>query len=324
LGNDSLSIMAVGSLESAVKTPGTLTFLSEKKHVPLLSRLHRSVVLTTADFAQSFSETACVVVSDPKRVFAEIAKNFLPKNPWVGISPQAVVHPQARLGTGVNIGPFAIVCEGAVIGNGTTLYPHSYVGPSVKVGENCEIHPFATLLQSVVLGNRVRIFSGSVLGSEGFGFLEGAEGFAIMPQIGNVVIEDDVRIGAKCTVDRAALGETRIKRGTIIDDQVHIGHNCIVGERNALCAQVGLAGSTVLENNVLLGGQVGLAGHLTVGEGARMAGQSGSSSNLPGGKTYLSSPAVPIEDAIKVFRASRKLPSLVERIRKLEESHGKQ
>jgi UDP-3-O-[3-hydroxymyristoyl] glucosamine N-acyltransferase len=264
------------------------------------------------------------LVSDPKRVFAEIAKNFLPKNPWVGISPQAVIHPSAKLGANVNVGPFAVVCEGAEIGSGTTLYPHTYVGPQVRVGENCELHPFVTLLQSVSVGNRVRILTGAVLGSDGFGFLEGPEGFSMMPQLGSVVIEDNVRIGAKCTIDRGTLGETRVKRGTVIDDQVHIGHNCIVGERNALCAQVGLAGSTTLENNVLLAGQVGLAGHLTVGEGARMAGQSGSSSNLAGGKTYLSSPAVPIEDAIKVFRASRKLPDLMERLRKLEETHGKQ
>lgn len=324
LGNGDISVLAVGSLESAVAIPGTLAFLSEKKHVPMLSRLNGSVVLTTPELAQSLAQTACLVVADPKRVFAEIAKNFLPKNPWSGRSPQAVIHPKAKLGANVNVGPFAVICEGASVGEGTTIYPHSYVGPDVVVGNSCEIHPFTTLLQNVVVGNRVRIFSGSVLGSEGFGFLDSSSGFTLMPQIGKVVIEDDVRIGAKCTVDRATLGETRIKRGTIIDDQVHIGHNCTVGERNALCAQVGLAGSTTLENNVMLGGQVGLAGHLTVGEGARMAGQSGSSSNLTGGKTYLGSPAVPIEDSIKVFRATRKLPGLMDRVRKLEETHGKE
>jgi UDP-3-O-[3-hydroxymyristoyl] glucosamine N-acyltransferase len=320
VGDPEAVAQCISSLEEALnKKAEVLTFLSEKKHASLLTKLEKGIVLATEEMVQSHLPVTFVVVPNPKKVFAEIARQFLPKTPWTGISPQSHIDPKAVLGANVSVGPFAVIAEGAVIGEGTTIYPHAYIGPQVELGRNCEIHPYVTLLVNVRLGDRVRVFSGSVLGSEGFGFIEGDGGFQAMPQIGWVVVEDDVRIGAKCTIDRATLGETRIKRGSILDDQVHVGHNCTVGGRNILCAQVGLAGSTILEEDVMLGGQVGLAGHLRVGKGARLAGQTGSSSNLPGGKTYLGSPALPIEDSIKIFRAARRLPELADRLRKLEE-----
>jgi UDP-3-O-[3-hydroxymyristoyl] glucosamine N-acyltransferase len=188
----------------------------------------------------------------------------------------------------------------------------------VTVGEGCEIHPYVSVFTLVEIGNHVKIFSGSVLGSEGFGFIEGANGYIEMPQLGKVVVEDNVRIGANCTIARGTLGETRIGKGSKLDDQVHIAHNCILGKNCILCGQASLAGSTVLEDEVVLGGQVGLAGHLTVGKGAKLAGQSGASINLKPGETYLGSPAIPIREAIRAFVQWRKLPELAKRIQHLQ------
>ena len=154
------------------------------------------------------------------------------------------------------MGPFAVISEGACIGAGTVIQAFTYIAPDVEIGEDCQIHPHVTLLERVKIGNRVKVFSGSVIGSDGFGFFgsDSPTGHKEMPQIGNVVIEDDVRIGAHCTIDRATLGETRIGRGTKLDDQVHVGHNCRIEKNVILCAQVGLGGSVVIEENVILAG----------------------------------------------------------------------
>ena len=171
----------------------------------------------------------------------------------------------------------------------------------------------------VVVGNRVKILSGSVLGSEGFGFLEGDSGYTEMPQIGWVHIEDDVRIGAKCTIDRSTLGATVVGKGTKIDDQVHVGHNCRIGKNCILCAQVGLAGSSILEDGVILAGQVGVAGHLTIHKNAICGGQTGVTRDLEANQKYFLTPATPLTEALRTVTASKKLPEILKRIKKLEE-----
>lgn len=316
-GNREQEITRLSSLENA--KPGSLVFFSDKRFRSQLEHLKNVVLLTSPELLDGNLDLTVLLVPNPRKAFAEVAKLFVPIAPWKGISDKAVIAPSALLASSVHVGPFATICEGAKIGGGTVIYPHAYIGPGVEIGENCEIFPHVALISQVQIGNRVQIFAGSVLGSEGFGFLEGDSGYSPMPQIGKVVIEDDVRIGAKCTVDRSTLGETRIGAGTKIDDQVHIGHNCRIGKNCILCAQVGLAGSTILEDDVILAGQVGLAGHLTVGKGARLGGQTGASTNLKGGETYLSSPAMPIREALLTYKYMRKLPELAQRIRKLEE-----
>lgn len=326
LGDPDATIDRVSSVQS-LNSVG-LCYLADKKSQRYLSSLGKgSVVLTKQELAQKDLPITYVLVNEPKAVFAQIAKAFLPKSQWVGISEKALIHPTAQVSPSAHVGPFAVICEGAKIGPHTVVFPHAYIGPGAQVGESCELHSQVVLVANVVLGNRVRILAGSVLGSDGFGLIEGAMSHQEMPQVGLVVVEDNVRIGAKCTIDRGTLGETRIGSGSKLDDQVHVGHNCILGKNVILCAQVGLAGSSVLEDGVVLAGQVGVGDHIRIGQGARVGGQTGVTRDLPGDETYFSTPAVPLKQALRSHVLVRDLPNLVERVKLLEKevngnSHG--
>ncbi len=299
---------------------GSLTFFGEEKYRNNVKKLTAGVVFSTEKLAEKNLGVTFIIVDDPKVAFASVAKNFIPKCPWNDISQSATIHLKARLGKNVRVGPFAVICEGAEIGDNSVIYPNAYIGPEVVIGESCEIHPNVTLLANVRLGNRVKIFSGSVLGSEGFGLLQSDTGHKEVPQIGWVIVEDDVRIGAKCTVDRSTLGETRIGRGCKLDDQVHVGHNCVLGENVILCAQVGLAGSSTLEDGVICGGQVGISDHVRVGKKAMLGGKAGVGSDIDGGQAYMGAPTIPLKDFYKLQIFFKKLPDLFDRVKKLEKS----
>lgn len=317
VGNANVSIQRLSSLDDA--RSGSLSFCSHPRFRAKLTQLNSGVVVL-ADRASIDSDlpVTFLEVEEPKKIFAQIAKDLLPRPDWNGVSEQASIHPTAKIGKNVTIGPQSIVCENAEIGDGSILYPSVYVGPGVLIGKNCEIHPFVTLFRNIELGNRVRVFSGTVIGSEGFGFLEGDSGYTEMPQLGSVVIEDDVRIGAKCTIDRSTLGKTLIGQGTKIDDQVHVGHNCIIGKNSILCAQVGLAGSSIIEDGVILAGQVGVAGHLTIGKNAVCGGQTGVIRDLEAGKKYFSTPAIPLNEALRGTLLIKKIPEILKRLANLE------
>ena len=323
IGNGDAEIRLLSSLENARE--GTLSFFSNKKYGSCLTQIKGAVLFTSESLARPELPLTYIIVPDPQTAFAAIAGKFAARPAWPGISPQSVIHPKAVLKENVHVGPFAVISEGASIGAGTVVQAFAYIAPDVVIGEDCQIHSHVTILDRTEIGNRVKVFPGSVIGSDGFGFFgsDSPTGHKEMPQIGNVVIEDDVRIGAHCTVDRATLGETRIGRGTKLDDQVHVGHNCRVEKNVILCAQVGLGGSVVIEENVILAGQVGIGHGVTVGKGARMGGQSGSGTNVKGGETYFMTPAIPIKDTVKVVRYMRKLPEIWARLKKLEESLGK-
>lgn len=323
LGDPNVPVEGLNSVENASR--GSLCFLAEKKAAKFLnsSRLG-AVVLTKKEFIRDDLPLTYIILEEPKLAFAQLAKSFLPKNRWTGISQKAEIHPSAQVDLLAHIGPFAVICEGAKIGAHTIIYPQAYIGPGVHVGAGCEIHPNVVLLALVHLGNHVKIFSGSVLGSEGFGLIEGASGHVEMPQVGTVVVEDNVRIGPHCTIDRGTFGETRIGQGSKLDAHVHVGHNCQIGKNSILCAQVGLAGSATLEEGVVLAGQVGVGDHITIGKGARVGGQTGVTTNLKGGATYFSTPVMPIRQALRSHHFVKALPEIVDRIKSLEkEIHGK-
>lgn len=322
LGDPNSRVERVSPIQSTVK--GGLCYLADKRAQRFLSSVGAgAVVLTKKEWVQKELPITYIVANEPKVVFARLAKAFVPKNQWQGISSKAEIHPTAEISPLAHIGPFAVICDGAKVGPHTVVYPHAYLGPNVQVGESCEIHSQVVLFAHVILGDRVRVLAGSVLGSDGFGLIEGGSENQEMPQVGTVVVEDDVRIGAKCTIDRGTLGETRIGRGVKLDDQVHVGHNCNIGRNSILCAQVGLAGSSILEEGVVLGGQVGVADHTRIGKGARLGGQTGVTTDLMGGETYFSTPAMPIRQALRSHVLLRDLPDLVERIKRLEkEANG--
>jgi len=322
LGDPNLMVERLSGLNES--GPGCLSFLAHSKYQSQLGKVKNAALLVTAEEVRKDLPITFLVVPDPKRSFVQLASHLFKKNFLPGISPLAQVSPNAEISPEAFIGPFVVVEKGARIGKGAAIHAFAYVGESVDIGDFTSIHPHVVLMDYVKIGKRVKIFPGSVIGSEGFGLMAGEanDGLIEIPQVGTVVIEDDVRIGAKCTIDRATLGETRICRGAKLDDQVHVGHNTVVGPHSVLCAQSGLSGSVTLGKGVVLGGQAGVADHVKIGDGARMGGQTGTGSDLEAGKDYFLSPAMPLFKALKVAKIIQSLPELEKRLRQLEKKIG--
>lgn len=318
-GDPQAPVLRLSALSRA--KAGSLSFLSEGQYSEQLKNAHGSVVLTRSEWASKGTGITFLIVPDPRGSFAQFSRRASPLS-WAGMSPQtglisetAEIHPTAQIAPGCFIGP------GARVGARTMVAPFAYIGAEVQIGEDCEIHPHATLYDGVRLGNRVQIFAGAIIGSAGFGyFRQGESGpYTEMPHVGTVVLEDDVRVGANGTVDRATLEETHVSRGVKLDDHAHIAHNAQVGENCIMCAMAVVGGSTVVEKDVVFGGQVGIGPGLRIGEGARFGGQSGTTTNVPRGlETYFFNPVTPIRDFARAYRAMRKLPKLFERVRQLE------
>jgi UDP-3-O-[3-hydroxymyristoyl] glucosamine N-acyltransferase len=237
-----------------------------------------------------------------------------------------VIAPTARIGSGVHIGPNVVIEEGTAIGDGSTILAGSYVGRDTEVGAGCLIYPNATIREEIRIGSRVIIHSGAVIGSDGFGFVREGEVYRKIPQIGTVVIEDDVEVGANVTIDRATTGTTVVGKGTKIDNLVQVGHNVTIGENCILVAQVGIGGSTQLGNGVTMAGQAGAVGHITIGEGATVGAQGGVHKSIPTGMTVSGYPAREHTQANRIYASLLKLPELLkkvadiaERLKKLEE-----
>ena len=288
-----MEITRVNSLADA--GPGDLTFLTNRKFAPQVAATRASAILADDTLASA----PCPILRTPTPYVACASAIALLMSPEAavaaGVHPLASVDPTATLGAGVSVGPFAAVGAGARIGARTVLYPHVVVGPGARVGEACVLHAHVSVRDRVVLGDRVTLQDGAVIGSDGFGFATRADGtHQHIPQVGGVVVEDDVEIGANSTVDRPAIGETRIGAGTKIDNQVHIAHGVTIGRNVLLAGMVGIAGSSVLEDDVVLGGQVGVINHVRVGRGAKVAGKSVVMNDLEGGRTYAGIPAIPI------------------------------
>lgn len=288
-----IDIVRVNSLADA--GPGDLTFLTNPKFTPQVAGTRASAIL--AD--DTLVSAPCPILRTPTPYVASASAIALlmPAMAPVaeGVHALASVDPTATLGPGVSIGPFAVVSAGATIGARTILHPHVVIGPNARVGDDCVCHAHVSVRDRVVIGHRVILQDGSVIGSDGFGFATRADGsHQGIPQIGIVVIEDDVEIGANTTVDRPAIGETRIGAGTKIDNQVQIAHGVKIGKNVLIAGMSGVAGSSVLEDDVVLAGQVGVANHIRVGRGAKVASKSAVLSDLEGGRTYAGVPAIPI------------------------------
>ncbi len=291
--DESRPILRVNNLHDS--GPGDLTFLTNPKFTSKVAGTRATAIL--ADDA--LTAAPCPILRTPTPAVACAAAIAL-LTPVVvavapGIHPLASIDPTADVGAGVAIGPFAVVGAGATIGAHTVLHPHASIGTQARIGEHCVIHAHVSVRDRVVVGNRVTLQDGAVIGSEGFGYATRPDGtHTKIPQVGIVVIEDDVEIGANSTVDRPAIGETRIGAGTKIDNLVHVGHGVKIGKNVRLAALVGIAGSSVLEDDVVLAGQVGVINHVRVGQGAQVASKSAVMSDLAGGQTYAGIPAIPI------------------------------
>jgi UDP-3-O-[3-hydroxymyristoyl] glucosamine N-acyltransferase len=315
-GDGEIEISGVAGMEQAVS--GELTFLANPKYAPKVKHTRASAILVSESLGGS--GIACLVSENPYLDFARaLALFYQPPRPVPGIHPLASVSPSARIGENCSIGPFAVVGDRVLIGRNAILHPHVVIYEGVEIGDDFLAHSHATVREFCRIGHRVILQNGVVIGGDGFGFAKRRDGtHAKIVQSGRTVIEDDVEVQSLTSVDRATVGETRVKRGAKIDSLVQVGHACTVGEDNIICAQTGLAGSTTLERDVLLAGQVGSSGHLTVHEGAIVYAQSGIGGDVAPGARISGSPAFAANEWLRAITAFPKLPELLKTLRELK------
>lgn len=315
IGNPDIEITGVSGIKEA--NEGDITFVSSAKYIKDLSGTRASCVIVKEPIADI--EIAQLRVSNPYLVFAKLLKHFYVKQKApIGISKDAIVSDKTEIGTDVSIFPFAFLSDGVSIGDRTVIYPYVFIGENTTIGEQCIIYPNVTLRENVKIGNRVIIHSGSVIGSDGFGYVFGEGRHYKIPQVGGVIIEDDVEIGSNVSVDRATLGNTVIGKGTKIDNLVQIAHNVKIGENSIIVAQVGIGGSSEIGNFVYLAGQVGVADHVKIDSETMIGAQSGIMGHVTKG-VYSGTPAIPHRDWLKAQALFAKLPELYKRIKELEE-----
>ena len=321
VGNEDAEIRRVAGIEQA--GPGDLTFLANPRYQALLGQTRASAVILAASASGDAVPATCAVLraDNPYLAFAHaVALLAQATPPAKGVDRLSSIAADAALGPDVSIGPFVTIDSGATIGARTIIFPSAVIGAGVQLGDDCVIHSHVSIRERVVIGHRVIVQDGAVLGSDGFGFVKQADGTHLkIPQHAAVVIEDDVEIGANTTIDRPAVGETRIHAGAKIDNLVQIAHGVSVGARALLAAQVGIAGSTVIEDDVVLAGQVGVAGHLRIGKGAVATAQTGIPHSLDAGEFVSGYPAIKNRDWLKASAIFRQLPALKKQIAELEE-----
>jgi UDP-3-O-[3-hydroxymyristoyl] glucosamine N-acyltransferase len=315
-GDGALEITGVSGMEQA--GPSELTFLANPKYVPKVKHTRAGAVLVSARIEGL--RTAQLLSENPYLDFARaLALFYQPPRPAPGIHPLAWVAASATIGENPSIGPFVAVGERAVIGRNAVLHPHVVIYEGAEIGDDFLAHSHAAVREFCRIGHRVTLQNGVVVGGDGFGFARRADGtHAKIVQSGVTVIEDDVEIQSLSSVDRATMGETRVKRGAKIDSLVQVGHACVVGEDDIICAQTGLAGSSILGKGVLLAGQVGVSGHLTIHDGATVYAQSGVGGDVAAGARISGSPAFDAREWLRAVTAFPKLPELVKTVRQLE------
>jgi len=299
--------------------PGSLTFIADEKYLPLLAESKASALVVSKTL--EVKGFPLVRVDDPGRAWGDLLELIKPPAMSIpkGVDPSAVIGEDVTLGGDASVMAGAVVMKGAAVGDGTVLYPNTFIGHDVRIGRDCLIYPGAVIRERVIVGDRVTIQPGAVIGSDGFGY-EMKEGRLVkQEQFGTVVIEDDVEIGANVTIDRARFYETRIGRGTKIDNLAQLAHNVVVGEGGIIVSQVGIAGSARLGKRVTLAGQSGVAGHITIGDNAVVGARAGVTKDLPANSVSYGNPA---GDRIKKQReivSLRKVPELLEIVRELKE-----
>ncbi len=313
-GNPDVAVWSVAKIEEARAGAGELVFLSNPKYESYLYTTEAALAIVNNDLALSGPvKTTLVRVENAYQAFAKLLQLYESSKPRrSGISPQAFIHPSAQVAEGAYIGEFAVIEAGVEVGEGAAIYPQVYLGEGVQVGKRSKLYPGVKIYEGCQIGDDVIIHGGTVVGSDGFGFAptEGGD-FQKIPQIGNVVIEDRVEIGANCCIDRATMGSTRIKSGVKLDNLIQIAHNVVIGENTVMASQVGIAGSTKIGRNVMMGGQVGVVGHLTIADGVKVGSQSGIGHDVTKeGEVMFGSPATPGLTNHKAMAVFKQLPEL--------------
>jgi UDP-3-O-[3-hydroxymyristoyl] glucosamine N-acyltransferase len=320
-GNPDISVNNLSKIEEGRQ--GTITFLANPKYTPYIYSTEASIVLVNRDFIAEQPISATLIrVDDAYQCLAKLLTLVdQAKGRKTGIDPQTAIAKTAVLGENLYVGNFSSIGENSGIGNSTQIFPQVYVGDNVKIGSDCILYPGVKIYDNCVIGNHCILQGGAVIGGDGFGFAPQASGeYEKIPQIGNVVLEDYVEIGANTTVDRATMGSTVIHRGVKLDNLIQVAHNVEIGENTVIAAQTGIAGSTKLGSNCMIGGQVGFTGHIHIADGIQIGAQAGISNNLTNTNyPYFGTPAVSAKKFARSFAIYKKLPELdleIARLRK--------
>ncbi|MDV7188350.1 UDP-3-O-(3-hydroxymyristoyl)glucosamine N-acyltransferase [Lutibacter sp. TH_r2] len=319
VGDGEVKVHTLSKIEEGVE--GSLTFLSNPKYTSYIYSTNASITIVDKNFnPEKDISTTLIKVNDAYKAFSKLLHFYneakLNKS---GIEQPSFISSSAKIGENLYLGAFSYIGDNVSIGDNVKIYPNTHIGDNVKIGNNVVLFSGAQICSETVIGNYVNIHSGAIIGADGFGFVPNEEGvYSKVPQIGNVIIEDHVDIGAATTIDRATLGSTIIRKGVKLDNQIQIAHNVEIGENTVIAAQTGIAGSTKIGKNCMLGGQVGIVGHITIGDNVRVQAQSGIARNIKNNEVIQGTPAIGYSDFNKSYVYFKKLPDLVSQIHSLQ------
>ncbi len=317
-GDENATVHTFAKIEEGI--PGAISFLSNPKYTHYIYDTQSSIVLVNKDFAPEKEVKATLIRVD--NAYESLAKLLnlyeMSKPKKTGVDPLAYIAPTAKIGQNVYIAPFACVADGAEVGDNTVLHPHATVGTSAKVGSDCILYPHATVYHDCRVGNHCILHAGSVIGADGFGFAPSPEGYEKIPQIGIVILEDNVEVGANTCIDRATMGATIIRKGVKLDNLIQIAHNVEVGSHTVMASQVGIAGSTKVGEWCMFGGQTGLAGHIKIGNKVNLGAQSGVPGSIKDGQSLIGTPPMELKAYFKSSAVFRKLPDMYHELNSLK------
>ena len=321
IGDENLKIKKISPIDKA--EPGDITFLTNKKYIPYLKHTKASAIILDREIKNL--EIAQIVSNNPYLAYAKLLTFFTKKDiEHTGVSSNAFVDESSIIPENVTVYPGVYIGKNVKIGENTIIYSNVVIGDNCKIGDNCIIYANVSIYHDTIIGNNVIIHAGTVIGSDGFGYAKDGEKYFKIPQIGNVIIEDDVEIGANCTIDRGAIECTRIGKGVKIDNLVQIAHNVEIDENSVIVAQVGISGSTKIGKNVVLAGQVGVAGHIKIGDNVMVGAKSGIGRSLKDGSIVSGIPVIDHKKWLKWAVSYEKLPELIKKVKELEKKINKE
>ncbi|ASV32127.1 UDP-3-O-(3-hydroxymyristoyl)glucosamine N-acyltransferase [Maribacter cobaltidurans] len=318
-GNPEISVHKLAKIEEGEK--GSLTFLANPKYTSFIYKTKASITIVNKDFVpEQDLETTLIKVEDAYKSFSKLLEYYNQvKNNKIGIEEPVFKSETATFGNDLYLGAFSYIGSNVVIGHNVKIYPNVYIGDNVKIGDNVVVFAGAKIYSESIIGNNCVVHSGVIIGADGFGFTPNSEGeFTKVPQTGNVILEDNVDVGAGTTIDRATLGSTILRKGVKLDNQIQIAHNVEIGEHTVIAAQTGVAGSTKIGKHCMIGGQVGIVGHIVIGNNVRIQAQSGIGRNVKDNEVLQGSPALNYGDFNKSYVHFKNLPKIINRIDNLE------
>lgn len=318
VGDENATVQTFAKIEEGM--PGAISFLANPKYASYLYETQSSIVLVNKDFEpEKEVKTTLIKVNNAYESVAKLLTLYeMSKPKKTGIDPLASIASSALIGENVYIAPYAVIGEGVVIGNNTQIYANAVIGDNAKVGNNCIIYPNATVYHECRIGNNVILHAGSVIGADGFGHAPAADGYEKIPQIGIVIIEDNVEVGANTCIDRATMGATIIRKGVKLDNLIQVAHNVEVGSNTVMASQCGIAGSTKIGEWCMFGGQVGVAGHSKIGDRLNVGAQTGIPGNMKGNQTVMGSPAIDAKLFARSSVVSKRLPEMYQTLNALQ------